>query len=63
MNASVVRITNICIQNFKNVINGSLSLKNARKDYKASVIGIYGQNGSGKTSVVEALDLDRKSVV
>lgn len=57
MNASVVRITNICIQNFKNVINGSLSLKNARKDYKASVIGIYGQNGSGKTSVVEALDL------
>lgn len=57
MNAPVVRITNISIQNFKNVIHGSLSLENPRKDYKASIVGLYGQNGSGKTSVIEALDL------
>ena len=57
MNAPIVRIMNIRIQNFKNVVNGSLSLENPRKDYKASVVGVYGQNGSGKTSIVEALDL------
>jgi AAA15 family ATPase/GTPase len=57
MNVPIVRITNLCIQNFKNVVNGSLSLENPRKEYKASIAGIYGQNGSGKTSVIEALDL------
>ena len=57
MNAPIVRITNLCIQNFKNVVNGCLSLENPRKEYKASITGIYGQNGSGKTSVIEALDL------
>ena len=57
MNAPIVRITNLNIQNFKNVVNGSLALENPRKDYKASIVGIYGQNGSGKTSIIEALDL------
>lgn len=57
MNLPIVRITNIRIQNFKNVVNGSLSLENHRKNYKASIVGIYGQNGSGKTSIIEALDL------
>ena len=57
MNAPIVRITNLSIQNFKNVVNGSLALENPRKDYKASIVGIYGQNGSGKTSIIEALDL------
>lgn len=57
MNAPIVRIMNLSIQNFKNVINGFLSLENPRKDYKASIAGIYGQNGSGKTSIIEALDL------
>lgn len=57
MDASIVRITNISIRNFKNVIDGRLSLENPRKNYKASVVGIYGQNGSGKTSIIEALDL------
>lgn len=57
MNSPIVRIVGINIQNFKNVINGSLSLENPRKDYKASVVGIYGQNGSGKTAVIEAVDL------
>ena len=57
MNAPIVRLANLCMQNFKNVVNGSLSLENPRKEYKASIVGIYGQNGSGKTSVIEALDL------
>ena len=57
MNAPIVRITSINIQNFKNVVNGSLSLENPRKDFKASIVGIYGQNGSGKTAIIEAIDL------
>lgn len=57
MNAQVVRIVNICIKNFKNVVDGSLYLENPRKDYQASVVGIYGQNGSGKTTVIDALEL------
>ena len=57
MSRPIVRITEMSIQNFKNVVNGSLSLINTRKDYKASIVGIYGQNGSGKTSVIEVLSL------
>ena len=57
MNMPTVRITNISIRNFKNITNGNLSLENTRKNYKASIVGIYGQNGSGKTAVIEVLDL------
>lgn len=52
-----VRITNIEVKNFKNVKQGKLSLMNYRKDFRASVVGIYGQNGSGKTALIDALEL------
>lgn len=52
-----VRITNIKIKNFKNTLNGSVSLCNLRKAYKASVLGIYGQNGSGKTALIDSISL------
>lgn len=52
-----VRITNIKISNFKNTHNGEISLNNSKKNFKASVLGIYGQNGSGKTSLIEAISL------
>lgn len=54
---SNVRITNISIKNFKNVNKGELSFVNNRKSFKASVLGVYGQNGSGKTVLIDALEL------
>jgi len=57
-----VRIENISITNFKNVKKGSVSLKNKRKPYKASVLGIYGQNASGKTAVIDALALLKQTL-
>lgn len=52
-----VRIESISIENFKNVIQGTLDLKNKHKEYKASVLGLYGQNGSGKTALIDAIQL------
>ena len=57
MGKSVIRIKKIIIQNFKNVINGSLLFENHRKNYKSSVLGLYGQNGSGKTALIDAIAL------
>ncbi len=50
------RITEISFKNFKNVEYGKVS--NLEFDVgKPSLLGIYGQNGSGKTALVEACDL------
>lgn len=57
MSTYSVRISKIKISNFKNTLNGEISLTNTRKNFKASVLGIYGQNGSGKTSLIEAINL------
>lgn len=53
----IVRIKDITIENFKNVIEGKLDLENKRKEYKASILGLYGQNGSGKTALIDAIQL------
>lgn len=54
----IVRIQKIKISNFKNVENGTIEFKNNifENDIqsKAELLGIYGQNGSGKTALVDA---------
>lgn len=52
-----VRITNIEINDFKNVGHGVISFINQPQKYKASVVGLYGQNGSGKSALVDALSV------
>ena len=57
MNKRMFRIENISIENFKNIKKGTIDLENHRKDYLASIVGLYGQNGSGKTALIDALQV------
>ncbi len=57
MGKYVVRIESITIENFKNVTQGIIEFENKRKTYKASILGLYGQNGSGKTALIDAIQL------
>lgn len=50
----MVRLRRIELQNVKNVEYGSIDFDDLRNG--ASIAGIYGPNGSGKTAVIEALD-------
>ena len=57
MEDTVVRLESIEITNFKNVEYGYLNFENPRKSYRASILGLYGQNGSGKTALIDAVAL------
>ena len=46
MNGAIVRIEQVEIRNFKNVVHGIIGFKNTHKSYKARALGLYGQNGS-----------------
>ena len=56
---SIVRLASLDISNIKNVKNGQIVMPNAYRkqmfNKKAEVLGIYGQNGSGKTAIIDAL--------
>lgn len=60
---SLVRIVESELKNFKNVKYGDIKYVNyTNAEYRAElkgsdVNGIYGQNGSGKTAIIEALDI------
>ena len=56
---TTVRIESVEIRNFKNVGYGHLDFENSKKNSKASILGLYGQNGSGKTALIDALELLR----
>lgn len=62
----MVRIIKTELDNFKNVNHGEIKYMNyqtVEKDARIEgrdVVGIYGQNGSGKTAMIEALDILRQ---
>lgn len=57
---STVRISEIELKGFKNTQYGRIIMPSAgNKDYfsnTADILGIYGQNGSGKTAVIKAME-------
>ena len=56
-----VRLCSAELFDYKNVAHGKIEMPSAAKrDFscdRAEILGIYGQNGSGKTTVIEALSL------
>src|SRR3712207_233946 len=63
---SIVRLLEVELDNFKNIKHGIISMQARKKidenifTKKAEILGIYGQNGSGKTSVIDALGIVQK---
>ena len=67
MRNTIVRLQEIEIKNLKNVEYGKVTLQsynnlrkkiNGTKEEKATdILGIYGQNGSGKTSLVDSINI------
>lgn len=61
----MIRLTKINLENFKNVVQGSVPLSSWKQKGSFSgsdIIGIYGQNGSGKTSVIRALAILKQAL-
>lgn len=56
-----VRIKKVVLDNFKNVGHGTVEFNCGKKfvpyGTKSDILGIYGQNGSGKTSFIESLEI------
>lgn len=63
MNQEIVRLLELKINNIKNVKNGEIDLinyNNIKNNFNlkiGDILGIYGQNGSGKTTVVDAIGI------
>ena len=66
-NDYTVRIERVALRNFKNIQNGAvfyseykrLERKDADDANYSNILGIYGQNASGKTSIIDALSIIR----
>lgn len=54
MNDPIVRLSSVTLENIKNVRKGTVCVPMTGIT-KAGVLGIYGQNGSGKTAIIDAL--------
>jgi len=67
MKDTIVRLLELKINNLKNVESGTIELlnsdiKDSLKLKRGDILGIYGQNGSGKTTVIEALGILKKTL-
>ena len=51
------------IKNLKNVYNRTIDIcKESDINLKSDIVGVYGQNGSGKTAIIQTLVLFKKLV-
>ena len=51
-----VRLTGVVLRQFKNVRYGAIDLSKGRNwDSGSSILGVYGQNGSGKRAQIDSL--------
>ena len=57
MNNSKVRINSFELLNIKNVNYGKITVNSKRIANNSDILGMYGQNGSGKTTVVDAFKI------
>ncbi|TDP78701.1 AAA domain-containing protein [Halanaerobium saccharolyticum] len=59
MKERMLRLQQVQLNNFKNVRQGQIVFNSYKRENffskKSDVLGIYGQNGSGKTAFIEAL--------
>lgn len=55
MNNLIIKVAKIEIYNIKNVKKGNIDFN--LTDKNAAIIAIYGQNGSGKTAIINAIDI------
>lgn len=54
---NLVRILEVSLKNYKNIKSGTVKMSDVSniESGKGNVLGIYGQNGSGKTSIISAV--------
>lgn len=58
MNSPFIRMNRVTLTNIKNVGKGSVELNKVNpSSFGASIVGVYGQNGSGKTALVWAIEI------
>ena len=55
-----IRIDHIEINNFKNVKHGVIDLTSKKQN--ASILALYGQNGSGKTALIECIEILKNAI-
>ena len=55
----IIRILEVELENFKNVGKGKITFPTSQNfsTENSDIIGLYGQNGSGKTAMVEAFNV------
>lgn len=52
-----VRLASVTVDNLQNVVHGELVLNGSDDCLRASLLGLFGQNGSGKTALIRALSV------